>query len=67
MGFRENPNWMQNKICYLCHSRYFEDLGDRKKIFNQIALFWYNFLQTHIRAWDITQFSWMYAVSISSD
>lgn len=48
MGFRETPNWMQNKICYVCHSRYFEDLGDGKKIFNQIVLFWYNFLQTRM-------------------
>ena len=67
MGFRETPNWTQNKICYLCHSRYFEDSGDGKKIYNQIVLFLYNFLQTRIRVWGITQFSWMHVVSISLD
>lgn len=38
---------MQNKVCCLCHSRYFEDLGDGKEIFNQIVLFWYISANTH--------------------
>lgn len=49
----------KTKYAVFGYSRYFEDLGDGKKIFNQIVLFWYNFLQTHIRVWGITQFSWM--------